>query len=289
MSIFRFFLFFFSVGLCSIIVTGHQVCAQNNAIRFAPLPMEKQETTLTKFQPLAQFLSEHLDTELEFIYSTSYSTILEKFRNSEIDLAYLGPLPYVKLRSEFLEAVPVIFFKQSAENATYTCSVVTFPDNHFDLMRGELQTVALTQPLSTCGYLSVNGIMAQHGNSLENNLYRYVGAHDEVALSVIRGDFKAGGLKTSVANKYKHMGLYILAETGPLPPFALVANTRTLSSEIIEAISSGLLSLGDNTAGELTPEIKKIIGKGVTKGDDTAYEIVRLLQGTISIPEEGNF
>lgn len=133
----------------------------------------------------------------------------------------IGPLPSVELRDSYPEAKPLLFFKESSSAATYACALVTFPGNNFDAWHGEYQEIALTQPLSTCGYLSTNGLMRKYGNSLAANNYRYIGTHDEVALAVIRGEYAAGGLKTSVARKYSHLGLFILTETPPIAGICL--------------------------------------------------------------------
>ena len=259
-------------------------------LRFAPLPMENVETVLKKFQPLTQYLTEQLALEIEYVYVDSYSDLLDKFQKSEIDLAYLGPLPYVELRQSFPEAVPLLFFKESALTATYTCAFATFPDNHFNVQSGSYQNIALTQPLSTCGYLSVNGLMQKFSNSLEKNHYRYLGTHDAVALSIIRGEFAAGGLKTAVAKKYKHMGLFILTETPPLPAFALIANTQTMSPKTRSAIASTLLRLNSDNAGlAKEKQTSNIIGYGVIEAEDADYQAVRDLLGSITIPQQGNF
>ncbi len=276
------------VIICTEIRPG---CAKQT-IYFAPLPMEKKENLLSKFQPLTSFLSERLKVKIEYIYSPDYATLLKKFKKSEVDLAFLGPLPYVALRKDFHAAKPIIFFKQARDKVTYTCAIATFPDNHFDLISGKLQKIGLTQPLSTCGYLSVNGLMKQYGNSLENNLYRYLGAHDKVALSIIRGEITAGGLKTKVAKKYEHLGLVILAETGPLPPFALVANRQTLAQETIDTIVSSLMELDqllNSKDAKLTEHQRTVVGNGFLPGDDEAYQIIRELQGSVTIPERGNY
>ena len=264
--------------------------AVSKTIRFGPLPMEKQETVLNRFRPLTEYLTDIIKFPIEYVYTDNYEDLLEKFRKSEIDLAYLGPLPYVKLRQSFSNAEPVVVFKESPENVTYTCALVTFPDNNFDFFMGEYQKIALTQPLSTCGYLSVNGLMREHGKSLEQNYYRYLGTHDNVALSVIRGEYDAGGLKTKVARRYAHMGLYILMETPPLPAFALVANTKTLSGNTIAGIQAALLDRTPQHKQENEgPQWDNVIGNGVVKADDTMYETIRKLLGEMAIPQEGNF
>ena len=252
--------------------------------------MEKRETVLNRFRPLTEYLSGKLQLSVEYVYSQDYAELLEKFRRSEIDLAYLGPLPYVELRRSFAAAEPLLFFKESSKSVTYTCALVTFPGNGFNLLQGEYQRIALTQPLSTCGYLSTNGLMRNYGKSLEKNHYRYLGTHDEVALAVIRGDYAAGGLKTTVAQKYAHLGLFVLTETSPLPAFALVVNTRTLSADRIAGIKDALLKMDAGGLGQTPKKTwNDVIGNGVVEAHDSDYKVVRDLLGSTVIPTEGNF
>lgn len=196
----------------------------------------------------------------------------------------------MELRRSYGDAEPIVFFNESSNEATYTCALVTFPDNHFDLQQGEFQTIALTQPLSTCGYLSVNGLMKEYGHSLEKNNYRYLGTHDKVALAIIRGEYHAGGLKTAVARKYEHMGLFTLMETDPLPAFALVANMKTLSPATVAALRKSLVALNQQKRRQGTGDKRgNIIGNGVVEADDRAYDLVRGLLGTVDIPAKGNY
>jgi phosphonate transport system substrate-binding protein len=259
-------------------------------VRFAPLPMENKETVLSRFRPLTEFLARRLHVAVDYVYAEDYAELLENFRQSKVDIAYLGPLPYVELRDSYAEAEPLVFFKESSQAVTYTCALVTFPGNDFDIRHGRYQKIALTQPLSTCGYLSTNGLLRKNNNSLEDNHYRYVGKHDEVALSVIRGEFAAGGLKTAVARKYAHLGLFVLMETPPLPAFALIVNTRTMSPDLIAGIKGVLLELDltQGAQGQKKPW-NDVIGNGVVEAHDRDYQVIRDLLGSTPIQQEGNF
>ena len=158
-------------------------------IRFAPLPMENREAIVLKFRPMVEYLEGQLNRSIIFDFSESYAKILEKFKAGTIDLAYLGPLPYVELRSQYPQAKPLIHFKEASGQPNYTCSLIALADEPLELHNLKNTNIALTQPLSTCGYLSVNGLLRQHNSSCEKNRYRYLGKHDAVALAVIRGEY----------------------------------------------------------------------------------------------------
>ena len=281
---------FLSLAVVVLTLLGKPLLSLAETLRFAPLPMEKRETVLSRFRPLTEYLSQELQVKIDYVYAPDYANLLDKFRRSEIDVAYLGPLPYVELRDTYPDAQPLLFFKESSSTVTYTCALVTFPGNNFDAWHGKVQKIALTQPLSTCGYLATNGLMRNYGNSLAANSYRYIGTHDEVALAVIRGEYAAGGLKTTVARKYGHMGLFILSETPPLPAFALVVNTRTLTAERIAGIKDAMLQLESTHSGQPPPkDWNNALGNGVVEAHDGDYNVIRDLLGAAHIPAEGNF
>lgn len=259
-------------------------------LRFVPLPMQDRETVYRQFHPMTDYLAHCLDAEIQFTYCDSYRTVLDRFRRSEADLAYLGPLPYVELRASFADALPLVRFREAGGQATYTCALVTVADAVFEPRFSTHRKIALTQPLSTCGYLSTAGLMHALGGDIEQNYYRYVKRHDAVALSVVRGTFDAGGLKTAIARKYAHMGLDILAETPPLPGFALVANGRTLTPRQRDRIRDALLALDpDGRDHDRLAMWGDSIRNGAIPAADADYQVIRELSGERRIPVKGNF
>ncbi|MFZ1985193.1 MAG: PhnD/SsuA/transferrin family substrate-binding protein [Desulfatitalea sp.] len=271
--------------IISATTVGH-----TETLRFAPLPMENRETVVKQFLPLTTFLENRLNIKIEYVYFDSYSKIVEAFQQAQIDLAYLGPLPYVELRALYAQAEPIVHFKEESGEASYTCALVGFGDGDFDPKNAKQRKIALTQPLSTCGFLSTSGLLRQYGSDLNQNLFRYLGKHDEVALSIIRGKYDAGGLKTAIAKKYTHMGLQILAETPPLPAFALVANTSALAAQRITEIRRVLVALDPKGKDQdLLSTWGDNIRYGSAPAKDGDYDAVRqLLKGT-TIPLDGNF
>lgn len=252
---------------------------------FAPLPMETPYTVAAQWKPLLGYLERQLGVTLQIDYSGSNDEIVEKFRDGRLDLAYLGPLPYVKLRKNLPAAEPVVIFREKDGAATYTCALVVAADFPLELKSLKHKRIALTQPLSTCGYFATQGMLQQQGRSLEENRFRYIGPHDEVALAVVRGDFEVGGLKTAIAGKYAHLGLTVVAESPSVPGLALVANRNRLSAERIEQIRQLLL----NAPPEVRQQWGDNIRNGVAPASDRDYDGMRRLPMPAAIPTQGNY
>jgi len=259
--------------------------AKESPIRFAPLPMENREALVLKFRPMIEYLEEQLGRTIVFDFSENYAKILEKFQSGTIDLAYLGPLPYVELRAEYAQAEPLIHFKEASGQPKYTCSIIALADQPIHLTNLQDHRIALTQPLSTCGYLSVNGLLSNHNSNCEKNSYHYLGKHDEVALAVIRGKFDIGGIKTAIGKRYAHMGLRFLAETPPFPGFALIGNKATLSPETMQAIQQAMITLDPTQKGEKEmARWGRSIRYGAVRATDNDYKTVRAYKGNLEIP-----
>lgn len=148
----------------------------------------------------------------------------------------------------------------------------------------------MTTYLEKCMGITIVYNYSDDYGDLEENYYRYIGKHDAVALSVIQGQYDAGGLKSAIAKEYTHMGLQILAETPPFSAFALAGNTRTLKPELMERIRRQLIDLDpDGKDKELLSFWGKNIRYGAVSESDGDYQTVRDLLGDTKIPKEGNF
>jgi len=262
--------------------------ASPDTLYFAPLPMEQPEEVVKQFKPMLTFLEKRLGVRIEIRYSTSYAEILERFRTGQIDLAYLGPLPYISLRENYPQAEPLVNFLEKDGQATYSCALFGSEQRLEKPLRNK--TFALTQPLSTCGYLAVDGLLQQRGERLDRQRFRYLDKHDEAVLAVARGDYDFGGAKTSIARMYAHLGVVILAETPPLPSFALVANSRRLSAERLTRMRQTLAELDPKGRDRgLMSDWGPQLRNGAVSASDKDYDVLRSMRRLASIPEKDNF
>jgi phosphonate transport system substrate-binding protein len=262
--------------------------AMAETLYFAPLPMEQPEEVVKQFKPMLNYLERQLGVTIEIRYSSSYEDVLAKFQQGQVDFAYLGPLPYVTLRERFNQAVPLVHFVEKSGKPTYTCALISAGETVTNGMKGK--KIALTQALSTCGYLSTDGLLHKAGSGLDQNKYRYLGKHDAVAEAVARGDYEFGGIKTAIANKYEGLGVKVLAETAPLPSFALIANGQRLSPARIDALRDSLARLKPETTDKtLMADWGSSLRFGSTVAKDSDFDVVRQLRRRADIPEKGNF
>lgn len=254
------------------------VAAEPTRVRFAPLPLEDEKIIREQFIGLISYLEEQAGIRIEWHFYRDYADIIAAFTNAQLDLTYLGPLPYVILRRETPAARPLCCFRDRDGAADYTCSLIAFAD---DALRPEAVRglrVGLTQPYSTCGYLGVSAMLHAAGRDLEDdgNQYEYAGSHSAAALGVARGRYDVAGVTTAIARRYAHLNLDAIAESEPYPGFTLVANTATLSDSVANRLERALLELSvDNPAhAKRMSSWGQPLGNGTVAASRCRYESV---------------
>jgi len=239
------------------------------------------------FEPFAEYLSQQTNRPIELVLEKNYRTLLDKLLADKIDLAYLGPLPFVYLTQQDPSFVPLVRFVDKTGHSTYTCCLAKFRGDHIDLDSDRPLLISLTQPYSTCGYLMSEKMLNRHHYSLSDGSYIYSGNHSESALDVLRGATQVAGLKTSIAEKYHHLGLQVVEQSPPLPGFVLIANPRTVPEEQINKIRSRLLALDPQHAdrdAEITHLWGEAIRYGATEVHTGDYDVIRDLLQQVAIP-----
>lgn len=213
-------------------------------LRFAPLPLLDEHQLRLQFLPLLDYLARETGEKFEFVYLKNNDEIVEALASGKIELAHLGPLPYVQLRRRMSHAEPLVHFLESDGSSAYRCVLAAYGDGAKPKTR-ELthKRFALTQPASTCGPFAVNAMLRRAGRALDKdgNSHAYLGSHDKTALAVVQGKADVVGVKQNIAEKYRNLGLQVFDEVGPFPGLALVADTHALSPQRREAIRRAML------------------------------------------------
>ena len=255
-------------------------------LRFAAIPLLDKADVIQQFAPFCDYIATITQRPVELVYYESYQTLLDELASNNIDLAYLGPLPYAALTSKNAGFEPVVRFINSNGSTSYTCALVTFG---CDTARpgAEKPTIALTQPYSTCGYLYTQKLLKTCSIDIEQSNYYYAGHHTTCCLDVINGKAQLAGVKTSIARQYADLGLHIIAQSEPIPGFLLVANCHTLSKHAIEQIKAQLLQL-DSRHNQNDAQIMATWGDmlrhGIIKAKDADYQGIRELFQQTLIP-----
>lgn len=256
-------------------------------VRFGPLPMHSEGYVRQEFYPFIKYLESVLQRPVQFVYRHSYKELTDGLVADEIDLAFLGPLPFALMSKQNPDIIPLLQFLNSDGSVGYTCSVGVFSADHLQIEDLKNKKFALTQPYSTCGFLMTERLLNQRNLSLADNEFQYVGRHPDCALAVIDGKFSACGIKTSIGKQFHHLGLDLIAESEPVPSFVLVANRRTLKATEIEIVRDHLLALKpleNKVDAEVTKDWGALIRHGASPTQVDDFRIIFELLHTVEIP-----
>lgn len=263
---------------------------QGMEIRFTPLPMEKSKVVIEQVKPMLSYLQAATGQQFKIEFFSNYEEIIENFQAGNTDLAFLGPLPYVILAQKQPSVSPLVRFLNAQGKDTYTCALLHIMDETMAPLAN--RRLALTQPHSTCGYLSMAYLLKKLGGDIEQMRYRYVGSHSEAALGLARGEFDLSGVKTSIGQKFAHLGLEVVAETQPLPGFVLAGNAQTLPAKVLQNIAAALLKLqplSNASDAAITRRWGSNVRYGSVPADDADFAAIRDKLRDLQIPLKGNF
>lgn len=231
-----------------------------------------------KYQPLMDYLTKNTPYRFELKLSQGYRNIINFLKSNKVQVALLGGVTYLEAKKKF-DVIPILKPLGPDGKPFYRCVIVARDTdkeiNELSDLKGK--SVAFASKLSTSGnlaplyHLSRAGIRLQNLARHEN--FRY---HDSVAREVLRGNFDAGAVIDSVANRFKNRGLKIIDVSEPIPGLPIVVRADA-SPKLVEAIKKALLSLDYNN-----PEHRKMMEQwdeefryGFTEANDADYDPIR--------------
>jgi len=222
---------------------------------YGPLPLQNPAATQARNQPLADLLGELLGREVRLALFDDHAALIDALARGDIDIAELGPLPFLLARDAAPDLLPIASFREPDGRAEYRCVIVAPVDGLVSLQAvpdlDEDLTLALTRRESTCGPVVSFSVLSERGLDLERVEAAYRGGHDEVAIAVLRQQHLLGGMKDSVASLFHGLGLRVLAASEPVPGFVLALRSGALESASLTHLAQALIELDEAQRGRL--------------------------------------
>jgi phosphonate transport system substrate-binding protein len=206
------------------------------------------------FTPLADFLSQRIGQSIEIRIGESYESHINAIIRGKLDLAYIGPALFVRLRDQ--QAAPYLLARLEVNGrSTFTGKIFTregsdikklhdLKDRHF----------AFGSKYSTMSHLVPRYMLFEAGiDANDFASYHFYSSHDNVALAVLAGDADAGAAKEAVYEKYLNKGLVAIATTPEISEYLFVAPAGS-DPDKVKLLQQQLLSLSANR-----PETKQVL------------------------------
>jgi len=210
---------------------------------FGVLAITNPRSTFESFQPVMDFLTASTAYRFELKLGSSYQEIIEDLRMGSIDVAYLGPLAYVKAHEEF-GARCFLRARNSNGLGHYHSVVVVREDSDLNFL-SDLKGVrfAFSDLMSTSGNLIPRYMLANAGIHLKDLAgYGNLEHHDSVIREVLIGKYDAGAVMLDIADQYKDQGIRVIAKSRPLPSY-VIATSPSADDQFVMQITNAFLSV----------------------------------------------
>jgi len=268
----RFYSLIASVFLCCALLST--VSAAETLV-LAVHPYKSSSALIKAFSPLADYLSQKLNLDVDLQISSSYQSHVDGLGNNQIDVAYLGPASYVLLVDKFGRK-PILARQLINGQPFFQGKIIARRDSPVNSLQELLgKRFAFGDPSSTMSHLVPRYMLIKAGVETEKlSGHQFLGSHDNVAMGVLSGDFDAGAVKEAVFYKYQSRGLKELATTPSIPEHLFVARSD-LAAEKLVALRQSLIGMSTTEEGRRAlASIKKTI-TALEPADDADYDVLR--------------
>lgn len=251
--------------------------ASEQTFVFGVVPQHKALRSAARWQPLLEYISRHTGYNLQFSTEPTIDQFTQAFLDGEYDFVYINPHSYTLGH----EAEGYCAFAKEAER-TLRAIIVVRADNAIRHLRDlEGQKVAFPAEAAFASIL-LKTALAQ----LEIQVKPvYMGSHDEVYLSVYKGQYVAGGgvvrtFKGINQNSALRKYLKVFWKTEEYTGHALAAHPR-VPHEAVGKILNVMKTLSDDAYGQYLLEEVKL--NGIETAQDADWDIIRLLFSDIEV------
>lgn len=245
---------------------------------FSTHPFANPATIYRTFQPLIDYLSRETGTTISIKIAPSYLAHVNMVGSGKADLAFVGPSPYVRIKDKFggVELLARFRMRDDINDKVVIICLDAAPINSLADLAGK--TFAFGDHQSFGSHYLPRWVLNTNGVALKDLVaYDFVKSHDNVVLSVLHGDFAAGGVRLDVFRKYSDRPLRVLAGPFLIPPHALVIRT-VLEQELKDALRQSLIALADHSVlASINPEMLRF--DPVTDSDfDQARAVIEYIE-----------
>jgi phosphonate transport system substrate-binding protein len=211
-------------------------------------PYRAHDDLRKMFTPLADFLSQRIGKSIEIRIGESYESHLNAIIRGQLDLAYIGPALFIRLREQHV--APYLLARLEVNGrSTFTGKIFTLEGSGIKALHDlKDRHFAFGSEYSTMSHLVPRHMLFEAGIDVNDFAsYHFYNSHDNVALAVLAGDADAGAAKEAVYEKYLDKGLVVIATTPEISEHLFVAPAGT-DPDKVRLLQQQLLSLSADSA-----------------------------------------
>ncbi len=234
-----------------------------------------------RFSPLADYLGDVIGHSVTLEISSDYDDHIDKIGTNKYDIAYMGPVSFVKLIDTFGEKPVVAGLEVNGKTYFYGFIIARAESDLSSLADLKGQRFAFGDPSSTMSHIVPRYMLVKSGTSISDLAgHSFLGSHDNVALGVLIGNFDAGAVKEETFYKYREKGLKKLATTPKITEHVFVASSD-MPKALVNKIRTAMLRLGNDSKGLAIIQSIKKSATGFVEFKSEDYDNLREILKTL--------
>lgn len=213
-------------------------------------PYLARSELLVRFTPLADALAGALGRPVVVRVGNSFEEHEVAIGTDSVDIAYLGPAPYVVMVRQF-GPKPLLVRQVVNGDPMLHGEIVVRSDSPIQTLADlKGKRFAFGDAQATAGHVIPAAMLRKAGiRESDLGMHRFLGSHRNVALAVLAGDYDAGAVKEEVFAQFAPRGLRSITTQLPVPDHVFVAS-RKLPPRLVDALRDALLAMGSTPAGQ---------------------------------------
>lgn len=228
-----------------------------------------------RFGPLASYMAVELGRPVSVRVGQDYSAHIAAIGEDRVDIAFMGPASYVMTVDRHGRKPLLARFEVNGQAQLHGAVVVRRDSPLKGLADLKGKRFAFGDPQSTTSHVVPRYMLEQAGVPLDAlGDHAFLGAHENVALAVLAGDFDAGAVKQETLEKFAPRGLRALAMTPGVADYLFVTRSDLPPADV-ERLRRALLRLKDRPGGKA---ILEGLHRGMTAliaAEDADYDTLR--------------
>ncbi|MFE1743688.1 phosphate/phosphite/phosphonate ABC transporter substrate-binding protein [Coleofasciculus sp. H7-2] len=263
--------------------TGDELTTLNMAV----IPWQVSAEQEKQLQPLADYLSKTLGKPVKFQITKDYDTSIDLLVTGKVEMAFLGPLSYVKAHLRDPQVQPIVApIERTTGRPWYTSAIVVNNASGIKTLKDlKGKRFAFVSKSSTSGYLVPLAHFQDIGINPERDFatVKYAGSHDKAKAALLAGNVDAiADDKRSYLQQQKEGNIdpskyKIIWESDPIPLSPIVVSSKLPSHLIIDLKKAFV----NSPEGLLDPSGSQ--SAGYTLVEDRDYTPIRKLQERLKL------
>jgi methyl-accepting chemotaxis protein len=217
-------------------------------VKMGVVPFGSPVEMYKKFSPLVEYLGKETGLNFELKVAADFESVVDEIAQGMTQMCYMTSITYLKAKK--MGAVELLAMTLRDGKPFHSSAIITKVASGIKSVSDlRNRSFAFVDNNSLSGYAMPMSMLKDEGIELSNlSYYNFLGYQDDVVKVVLKGEFDAGGVMDTTADRYEGRGIRIIKLSEEIPDFNISAGSA-LGEEDKEAIKAAILKLNEGVPG----------------------------------------